>query len=225
MKSFYREVTVVDGAILLDSRPVKTPARASLTLPSSALADAVAGEWRAQGDRIDPRTMPLTGMSNAAIDRISPDPAGFARPLAAYAGSDLLCYRADAPADLVQRQAEIWDPLLAWAQGQYDVHFTVATGIVHAAQPAATVTRLEEAVLARTPFELAALSPIVTIGGSLIVGLALVENAIDADRAFAATHLDEMWQAERWGEDALALAAREARRQDFMAAVVLLRLL
>ena len=118
MKRFYKQVSVEDGAILLDGRPVRTPARAPLVLSSPALADAVADEWRAQGEDIDPRSMPLTGLANAAIDRVAPDPAAFARPLAAYAESDLLCYRADAPEELVERQAGAWDPLLDCARGR-----------------------------------------------------------------------------------------------------------
>jgi chaperone required for assembly of F1-ATPase len=225
VRRFYKEVTVEDGAILLDGRAVKTPARASLILPSPTLAEAVAAEWRAQGEEIDPRAMPLTGLSNAAIDRVMPDPAAFARPLAAYAESDLLCYRADAPAELVARQADAWDPLLDWARMRFDVHFTITSGIVHAAQPAATIARLGEGLVARDPFSLAAMAPIVTIGGSLVTALALAEDAIDADRAFDVTHLDELWQAERWGEDKLALEARAVRRRDFMAAAQLLDLL
>jgi len=225
VKRFYKQVSVQDGAILLDGRPVRTPARASLSLPSPALADAVAEEWRGQGEDIDPRSMPLTGLVNAAIDRVAPDPAAFARPLAAYAESDLLCYRAEAPAELVERQAEAWDPLLDWARGRYDVHFTVTNGVIHAPQPAATVTRLGEALLARDIFALAAMSPLVTIGGSLVAPLALAEGEIGAEQAFDLTHLDELWQAERWGEDPLAIEARTARRLDFMAAAQLLTLL
>ena len=225
MKRFYKEVSIRDGAILLDGRPVRTPARASLALPSPALADAIADEWRAQGEEIDPRSMPLTGLANAAIDRAEPDPAAFARPIAAYGESDLLCYRADEPAELVERQAQAWDPLLDWARGRYDVHFTVTSGVIHAPQPAATVARLSEALLARDTFALAAMSPLVTIGGSLVAALALAEAEIEGERAFDVTHLDELWQAERWGEDQLALEARAARRRDFMAAAQLLALL
>ena len=225
MRRFYKDVAVVDGAILLDGRPVKTPARAPLALPSSVLAEAVAAEWRAQGDEIDPRSMPLTGLSNAAIDRVAPDPAAFVRPLAAYAESDLLCYRADAPAELIARQADAWDPLLDWARARFDIHLMVTNGIVHAPQPAAAVARLSEALAARSAFALAAMSPLVTIGGSLVTALALAEGEIDADSAFDVTHLDELWQAERWGEDRLALEARAARRRDFTAAAELLSLL
>ena len=225
MRRFYKEVAIVDGAILLDGRPVKTPARASLALPTPALAEAVAQEWRMQGEEIDPRTMPLTGLSNAAIDRVAPDPEAFARPLAAYAESDLLCYRADAPAELVARQAEAWDPLLGWARARFDITFTITTGIVHAPQPPAMIARLRAALLAYDAFGLAALSPLITIGGSLVTALALAEDEIDADMAFDLTHLDELWQARRWGEDKLALEARASRRRDFMAAAELLDLL
>lgn len=226
MRRFYKEVAVADGgAILLDGKPVKTPARADLILPTPALAEAVAAEWRTQGDEIDPRTMKLTGLSNAAIDRVAPDLASFARPLAAYAESDLLCYRADAPAELVARQAEAWDPLLDWARARFDVHFAVTRGIVHAPQPDATVARLGEALAAYDAFPLASLAPIITIGGSLVTALALAEDEIDADSAFDLTHLDELWQARRWGEDRLALEARAVRKRDFMAAAELLDLL
>ena len=225
MKRFYKEVSVADGAILLDGKPVKTPARAALTLPTPELAEMVAAEWRAQGEEIDPRTMKLTGLCNAAIDRITPDVAAFVRPLAAYAESDLLCYRADNPAELIARQAEAWDPLLAWARARFDVHFAVTSGIVHAPQPDATIARLGEALGVYDAFHLAGLAPIITIGGSLVTALALAEDEVDPDRAFDLTHLDELWQARRWGEDPLALEARAARKRDFMAAAELLDLL
>ena len=225
MKRFYKEVTVADGAILLDGKPVKTPARAELRLPTPALAEAVAAEWRAQDEEIDPRTMRLTGLSNAAIDRVASDIAAFLRPLAAYAESDLLCYRADAPAELVARQAEAWDPLLEWARRRFDVHFTVTSGIVHAPQPGATIARLGEALAVYDAFHLAGLAPIITIGGSLVTALALAEEEVGPDSAFDLTHLDELWQARRWGEDKLALEARASRKRDFMAAAELLSLL
>jgi chaperone required for assembly of F1-ATPase len=225
MKRFYSDVSVVDGAILLDGRPVKTPERAALKIPYPALAAEVAAEWRAQGDVIDPRSMPLTGLSNAAIDRVAPDPSAFARTLAAYGESDLLCYRADAPPELIERQHAAWDPLLEWATARYDIHFAVTTGIVHVAQPPATVQRLGEALAARDIFALTAMHPLITLGGSLVTALALAETALGAEAAFDLTHLDELWQAERWGEDQIAAETRAARRRDFMAAARLLTLL
>ena len=225
MKRFYKDVSIADGAILLDSRPVKTPARASLAAPTAALAEAIAEEWRAQGDMIDPRAMPMTGLANAAIDRVAPDPAAFRRPLAAYAETDLLCYRASEPPDLVAEEEAAWDPLLNWARGRYDVHFVTTAGIVHTPQPAATVARLDEALAGRDAFALAALSPLITIGGSLVAALALADGTIGAEAAFDTTHLDELWQARQWGEDTLATTAREARRRDFLAAARFLGLL
>ena len=226
MKRFWINVTLDDGrAVSLDGKPVRTPGRVPLALPTEALAEAVAGEWRTVEGEIDPRAMPLTGLANAAIDRVGADPALFARGLAVYAESDLLCYRADAPDDLVARQQAAWDPLLDWARARYDVHLETATGILHRAQPAATLTRLGEAIATRDAFALAALSPIVTIGGSLIAALALAENAATPEQVWDAITLDEDYQAERWGRDPLAAAGIEARRRDFDAGVRMLELL
>jgi chaperone required for assembly of F1-ATPase len=222
VKRFYTDVSVAeeDGGwgVTLDGRPVRTPARASLLLPNFALAEAVAEEWRAQGERIDPHAMPMAGLANAAIDRIAPDPAGFAAPIARYAEGDLLCYRAEEPPELVARQAAEWDPILDWARGRYDAGFVIVTGIIHIPQPAATVSRLGAALAAFDAFAMAAIHPLVTISGSLIIALALAEDALQSEAAFDAAHLDELWQAELWGEDELALEARAARRTDFTAA-------
>ncbi len=225
MKRFWQNVTVEDGEVRLDGKPVRTPGRAPLLLPNPALADAVAEEWRAVEGEIDPRAMPLTGLANAAIDRIAPDPASFAAGLAAYGESDLLCYRADSPPDLVARQNALWNPPLDWAEKNYGVQFELVTGVMHRAQPEATVARLAAAITARAPFELAPLSPIVTITGSLVLALALAERAMAAEVIWAAANLDEDWQAEQWGEDDLAIAARETRRRDFDAAARFLSLL
>jgi chaperone required for assembly of F1-ATPase len=226
VKRFYKEAAVGEGnRVLLDGRPVQTPGRVPLALPNASLAEAVADEWNAQGEDIDPRAMRLTGLANAAIDRIAPDPAAFARGLAAYGESDLLCYRAEGPAPLVARQAGLWDPLLAWARARYDVAFEIVVGVIHKPQPPETVERLAAAVAARDPFALAGLSPLVTVSGSLIVALALAEGAIGLDAAWAAAALDEQWQAENWGEDAEAKAALAARRADFAAAARFLSLL
>lgn len=219
MTRFYTTVDAgADGTIRLDGRPVRTPARALLTLPNAALAAAVAEEWAAQGDSVDPRRMPLTGLANAAIDRIAPDPAAFAAGLVRYAETELICYRADGPEPLVRRQADLWDPLLDWARGRYDAALAVTRGILPTSQSPEAVARLGQAVAARSPFVLAGLSPLVTISGSLVIALALAEGAIDVDRAWAAAQLDELWQAEQWGEDPLAKAGRDARQGDFVAA-------
>ena len=226
MKRFWTEVVVTpDRGVALDGRPVRTPGRAPLLLPTDALAQAIAAEWRAVGDMIDPRAMPLTGMANAAIDRIVPDPATFAAGLARYGESDLFYYRAATPDLLVARQAAAWDPLLDWARARYDVHLETVAGVMHRPQPAATIDRLHAAVAAQTPFVLAALSPIVTITGSLIAALVLVERAAGADAVWAAAMVDELWSVEMWGEDSLATADRTGRWDGYDAAVRMLGLL
>ncbi|GAA0323549.1 ATPase [Sphingomonas oligophenolica] len=226
MKRFWTTVAIdSDHVIRLDGKPVRTPGRRPLTLPQPALAEAVADEWRAVGDTVDPRLMTLTGLANAAIDRIEPDPSAFAAGLAVFAESDLLCYRAESPPALVERQAALWDPLLDWARIRYDVHFEVTAGIMHRPQPPATLARLRDAVAARSAFELAGLSPIVTISGSLVAALALVEHAATAEAVWRAAELDEDFQAEQWGRDPLSEAALESRRRDFDAGVRFLGLL
>ena len=229
MKRFWKAAAVTpelgpDLGIALDGRPVRTPGRVPLILPTPALADAVAAEWNAVGDTLDPRAMPLTGLANAAVDHVAPDPQAFAAGLAKYGESDLLCYRAAEPEPLAARQAVTWDPVIAWAERRYDVHFVATTGIVHRPQPPATLARLGQAVGALDPHALAAASPIVTITGSLLLCLALVEGAITPDEAWATAHVDEDWQAELWGVDTLATQARANRRADFDAAVRFLAL-
>ncbi|MGQ0660319.1 ATP12 family chaperone protein [Sphingosinicella sp.] len=226
MRRFYKTVTVAAGnRILLDGRPVKTPGRADLAAPTQGLAEAIADEWSGQGETIDPRAMPMTGLANAAIDRIGLEREAFARGLAVYGESDLLCYRAEGPAPLVARQAERWDPLIAWARSRYDVEFAVTAGVTHKPQPEATVERLRQAVLARDAFALAGLSHLVTVSGSLVLALALAEGGIDLETAWAAATLDEQWQADTWGTDVEAEKALGLRRSDFEAGYRFLSLL
>jgi chaperone required for assembly of F1-ATPase len=226
VKRFYKEASVgADREVLLDGRRVQTPGRVPLALPNARLAEAIADEWNAQRETIDPRFMPLTGLANAAIDRIAPAPESFAAGLAVYGESDLLCYRAAGPAPMVRRQAELWDPILDWAQHRYDIAFEVTSGITHKAQPPDTIARLAAAVATRDPFALAGLSPLVTISGSLVIALALAEGAIGLDAAWAAASLDEQWQVEQWGEDAEAMQALAARHTDFAAGARFLGLL
>ncbi|WP_308517847.1 ATP12 family chaperone protein [Sphingomonas flavescens] len=229
MKRFWQTVSVErDGSawgVQLDGRPVKTPARAPLALPNEVLAGEVAEEWRGVGETIDPRVMPFTGLANAAIDRVAPDPRQFAAGLARYAEADLLCYRAEGPHALVARQQERWDPLLGWARRRFDVDFIVTDGVMHARQPEATIEQLAHAVAALDAFYLAGLSPLVTIGGSLIAALAVLEEAVGVEAAWDAVSLDECWQAEQWGADAEAEAALALRRRDFFAGAAFLALL
>ena len=222
MKRFWTTAEVVerdgDWGIALDGRPLKTPAKADLTVPSAALADAIAGEWAQVAETIDPRAMPLTGLANAAIDRIAPDPRRFAAGLASYGQNDLTCYRAEEPRALVERQAESWDALQGWARRRYDVDFACVSGVMHVPQPDATVRRLAHEAAVLDPVRLAALAQLVTIGGSLVAGLAVIEQALPPDAAWEAVSLDERWQIEQWGADAEAEKALDARRRDFLAA-------
>jgi chaperone required for assembly of F1-ATPase len=229
MKRFWKEVSVVpEGsgwAIQLDGRPVRTPARSPLVVPNEALAKAIAAEWRSVGEEIDPRSMPLTGLANAAIDRVAPERQAFAGGLARYAEADLACYRSEWPPELVGRQKAAWDRLLGWARRRYDIDFSTTSGLVHVPQPQATIERLAHAVAALDPFRLAGLSPLVTIGGSLVAGLAVLEKAITAEEAWEAVSVDERWQLDQWGADQEAQTALEDKRRDFMAAARFLGLL
>ena len=229
MKRFWQDVAVApeEGgwAVCLDDRAVRTPARAMLIVPNRALADAIAGEWHAVEGEIDPRAMPLTGLANAAIDRVAPEKDAFAGGLARYAEADLACYRSDWPPELVERQATGWDALLAWARRRYDVDFAITSGIMHVPQPAATIDRLAQAVAELDAFRLAGLSPPVTIGGSLLAALAVLERAMSADVAWQAVSIDERWQLEQWGSDPEAELALGNRSRDFFAAARFLDLL
>jgi len=226
---FWKEVGVEQEGegwgVRLDGRPVKTPARAALRDPTSKLADDIAKEWRDVDDKIDPRAMPFTGLANAAIDRVASDRQAFASGLANYAEADLACYRAEGPHELVDRQEEQWDKLLAWARRRFDVDFVTTSGLMHVAQPAATVERLSHAVSALDPFRLAGLSPLVTVGGSLVAALAVLEKAITPEEAWEAVSVDDRWQLEQWGADSEAEAALENRRRAFLAAARFLDLL
>lgn len=229
MKRFWKEVAAApeEGgwAIRLDGKPLRTPARNALLVPTEALAQAIADEWRSAGETIDPRAMPLTGLANAAIDRVAPHPDSFAMGLAKYGESDLACYRADSPRQLVARQEKSWDELLGWARRRFDVDFCTTVGIVHVAQPEETVRGLLHAVASFDPFRLAGLAPLVTISGSLVAALAVAEGQLPPEQAWDAVTIDEQWQREQWGADAEAEAVLEARRSDFFAAAKFLELL
>jgi chaperone required for assembly of F1-ATPase len=224
-RRFWTEVTVEDRGIRLDGRTLKTPARRDLHLPSDSLATAVAEEWRGVEGEIDPRAMPLTGLANAAMDRVAPDPATFAAGIAKYAVADLLCYRAGHPTELVAVQGAAWDPPLDWARNRYDVDFLVTASILHVDQPADTVSRLAAAVASRDAFHLAGLAPLVTLSGSLVLALALAEGAMTEEQVWNAAELDQIWQAKQWGEDMFATQARDDKRRDFRAAARFLALL
>ena len=221
MKRFWDEVSVHEDdaghGVRLDARDLSTPKRTPLRLPTRALADAIAEEWRAVDGPIDPGAMPMTGLANAAIDRIAGNEAAFADELARYAENELTCYRAERPEGLVARQCSVWDPLLDWAERTYDVAFVRTVGVVPVAQPAPTLSRMREALDDEDAFTLAGLSPLVRLGGSLVAALAVRHGAVTADAAWEAFEVDRLFQAEQWGADEEAERAAFARQQDFMA--------
>jgi chaperone required for assembly of F1-ATPase len=210
--------------ILLDGKSVRTPAKAALALPTHALAQAIAAEWESQGAHIDPETMPLTRIANSAIDGVASRRAEVAAEIVQYGASDLTCYRAEEPEPLVRRQAELWDPILAWARGGLGAEFRVVQGIMPVAQPDAARAALARALADVDIFSLAALHIITTLTGSALLALAHARGHIDADAAWAAAHVDEDFQVARWGEDAEAKARRGRRLAEMQAAAHLLAL-
>lgn len=204
--------------VTLDGRAVKTPAKAPLVLPTRALAEAVAAEWQAQGEKIDPGTMPVTRAANSAIDKVTPQHAEVVEMLAAYGGTDLLCYRAEAPEALAARQAQAWDPLLDWAAETYDARLNVGAGVMHIPQPADALRKLRAPVAAMTPFELAGFHDLVALSGSLVIALATVAGVAPPEELWAASRIDETWQEEQWGTDAEAAEQAETKRRAFLAA-------
>lgn len=228
-KRFYKSVTVgeVDAGhgILLDGRPARTPRKSLLALPTAALAEAVAAEWAAQIDRIDPAAMPLTRFANTALDGVTGRETEVRADIVKYAGSDLLCYRAEHPEGLVRRQGEHWDPILAWAGERLGVQFAVAGGLMPVSQPPAASIALEAALAPLDAFSLTALHMLTTLTGSALLALAVYESHLDLEAAWTAAHVDEDWQIEEWGEDSEAMARRARRRAEMDAAGQLLALL
>ena len=229
MKRFWKSAQAIqnDGSwgVELDGRPLRTPARKPLSVPTQRLAEDIAAEWNAAEDKIDRRAMPLTGLANAAIDRVAPDKKSFASGIAKYAEADLASYRAEGPQGLIDAQAEHWDELLAWGRRRFDVDFRTTNGLLHVDQPPATVERLGHAVSALDPYRLAGLSPLVTIGGSLLAALGVLEEVFTPEWAWEAVSVDDRWQLEQWGSDAEAEAALDNRKRDFLAAARFLELL
>lgn len=212
VRRFYREAAAVAGEegweLRLDGRAVKTPARQPLRLPRAALAEALAAEWAAQGEKLQPAEMPLTALTFTAVDLVRPRRAELVAEIADYGGTDLLCYRAAHPPELVERQRALWQPLLDWAALALDAQLLVTEGVTAVEQPAAALQALRGAVEAEDDFALAALATSVRASGSLVIGLALAQGRLDAEAAFAAAELDESWELERWGEDAEAAKRR-----------------
>jgi chaperone required for assembly of F1-ATPase len=220
-KRFYREVGISesDGGfqILLDGRPVKTPGRHGLATPTRALAQAIADEWQAQCDLIDPLNMPLTRLANTIIDGVAAAPGEVAAEIAKYLGSDLLVYRARTPEGLIERQAKHWDPILAWARDALGAHFALAAGVTFVQQPAATLAAATAAIPS-DPWRLGATHVITTLTGSALIALALARGALSLEEAWAAAHVDEDWNMDQWGRDESALERRAVHFKDLEAA-------
>ncbi len=224
-KRFYQDVSVREGAffqILLDGRQVKTPKKRALMLPTRALAQAVAAEWSAQEKFIDPAAMPLTRFANTAIDAVSETLDAVAADIVAFAGSDLLCYRAEAPRDLAILQAKAWDPVLAWAETTLRARFAVVEGVMPVEQPAAALYPIASALQPHEPFRLTALHILTTLTGSALLALAHAGGHLSSDATWSAAHIDEDYQISLWGPDEEAAARRQFRRREFDAACTLL---
>jgi len=239
-KRFYERAHTGDAgegavAVLLDGKPVRTPARRALTAPTRALAEAIVEEWNAHADVIDPARMPLTRLANAVIDAVADAPGPVAAEIEKYLGSDLLFYRAETPAGLVEKQSQAWDPVVAWAREQFGARFVLAQGIVYVPQPREAVAAMRLAI-PDDPWRLAAVSSITTLTGSALLALAVAHGAhgargafgalgaFGADAAWAAAHVDNDWQMSQWGRDEIALERRAFHHGEFQAAVMVLSL-
>jgi chaperone required for assembly of F1-ATPase len=229
-KRFYKVAAAAvtsDGLwrLELDGRPARTPGKRGLAVAGEALGRAIADEWQAQGATIDPASMPLTRLVNSAIDGVTGREAEVAADIANYATSDLLCYRAERPDELVARQAAAWDPVLQWARDRHGLDLRLQTGIMPIAQPANIAERVLAALAESGTFQLAALHVMTTLMGSALLPLAVADGHLTPDAAWTAAHVDEDWQITHWGEDAEARARRESRWRDMAAAARLLALI
>lgn len=221
MKRFYKSATAEpqDGGhgVLLDGRPVRTPAKALLVVPSLGLAEAIAGEWEAQGEEVVPSTMPLMAMACTALDLVSTERGRAIDELLDFAAHELLCYRAEDPEELAERQARVWQPLLDWLEAEHGSGLRVGGGLLHVEQPPAAMDALRQVVQRYDDFALAALATAVRACGSLVVGLALAGGRLSAEEAFAVSELEESFQIERWGEDPIAKERRDGIRRELSA--------
>lgn len=218
-KRFWKATAAVETEggfkIELDGRPVKTPAKTLLVLPTADMAAAVASEWDAQENEVDPMTMPVTRGANAAIDKVAIQRAEVIDMLAAYGDTDLLCYRAEGPDGLVERQGQAWDPLLAWAQDTYGVQMTVGAGVMHIAQDPRNLVRFTKELDEMTSFEIAAAHDLISLSGSLIIAFAVIQKHLTVENGWATSRIDEEWQFEQWGEDEDARALESIKRRSF----------
>ena len=216
-KRFYKDVTTERAEegyrILLDGRPVRTPGKKLLAVPTQAIADRLKAEWDGQAEEIDPARMPVTRLVNTAVDGVAENLDAVFEEIVRFAGTDMLCYRADSPEGLVARQRDGWDPVLRWAADSKGIRFILVEGVMHQEQPAPAIEAFAAALAAyRDPLALACVHTVTTLTGSALLGLAFAEGVIDADKAWSLAHVDEDWQIEHWGTDEEAFRRRELRR-------------
>jgi chaperone required for assembly of F1-ATPase len=225
-KRFYEHVAIKDEgdgvALLLDGKTVRTPGKAPFVLPNAALAEVIAEEWRKQGARIDPQTMPLTRLANSVIDGVAGSEGAVIDDILKYAGSDLLCYRAEGPKGLVALQTKHWDPILAFAKQDLGVPMRLSEGVMHVEQPQASLDAIKKRLSTFDPWSLAALHVMTGLSGSALLALAAALGRLSPEEAWAAAHVDEDWQIAQWGEDEEAKQRRENRHRDFTAAARML---
>lgn len=228
LRRFYQDATVAEGdgafRLLLDGKPARTPARHLLTAPTLALGQAIAAEWGAQGEFVDPAAMPLTRLANSIIDGVATAPGPVKAEVEKYLGSDLVFYRAGDPVGLVQRQAEHWDPVLAWARDALGARFVLTEGVIYVAQPPHALAAAAAAI-PDDPWRLGAVHVATTLTGSALLALALAHGRLATDEAWAAAHVDEDWNMDFWGRDTLALKRRDFRWGEMKAAATVLALL
>lgn len=229
MKRFWTSadsVEVPEGwAVHLDGRPVKTPARREVVVPVPQMADRIAAEWDAQEGAVNPLTMPMTRFAATCLDRVAPEQAVVAANIASYGETDLLCYRADRPIALIQRQAAEWDPVLDWADQAFGARLRVGAGVMHVAQAPEAVAALAACVATEQAWALTALAELTTLSGSLVLALGVRHGHLGADRAWHLSRIDEQWNIDEWGEDHEAAQQAARKRADFLHAAEVLALL
>lgn len=223
-RRFYRQAVAAPDskhggfAILLDGRPLRTPGKRPLTLPSDPLAQAIAEEWAEQGETIQPHTMPLTQLANTAVERVAPHPEAVIDALLDHLDGDVLCYRASGPSTLAERQARDWQPVVDWAENTLGLTLAITQGLMPARQPSETRHRLAAVMADLDPWSLTTLQAVASASGSWLLATALVHDHLNGERCFTLSRLDELWQSERWGDDREARLARDRVRADILAA-------
>lgn len=218
-KRFWEQASVVETGqgfgIELDGRTLRTPSKAALAVEFRAIAEAIASEWMAQGEHVDPATMPATRMANSVIDKVIVNQDAIIEMLTEYAGSDLLCYRATTPEGLIKIQAEVWDPLLDWSANVMQAPMCVTSGVMYVDQPANSVEVYRSKLKEMNPYQLAGVHDLITVGGSAVISMALITNHLSLEKAWAAVTVDEAWQEKQWGADDEAQEALKKKQEDF----------